>query len=463
MLTRLRQLLNWALPAAEHTASRRFLTSAAVWFCLGTLLGLATAIEFIAPDLVAGIPWLEFGRIRAIHVGLVVFGFTTSALLGAMLYIVPNLLRTRLAAERVANLACWVWNATFVAVIITLALGYTQGREYAEWIFPVKVIVTLALVLLVYVLVMTITNRQEPVLYVSVWYGVGGVVWTALLYPLGNVMWRPATGSMGGIVDAIWLWWYGHNLFGLMITPLAIAVAYYLIPRVAQRPLYSHQLSLIGFWSMLAFYTHIGTHHLIQAPVPVWLKTVSIVDSVAMIIPVATVLINLWMTMRGSLARFADHLPGKMVFLGSIWYLVVCLQGPLQSLPSVQRYVHFNNWVIGHAHIAVLGFAGFIALGALWHLLPLVSRREIFRPHLVIVQYWLVLVGLTGFFLSLTIAGLVQGQAWVDGQSVYRVIPQIIPYLSLRAVFGTMIAVGAAVGLYNVLMTLYYGKPVVES
>jgi cytochrome c oxidase cbb3-type subunit 1/cytochrome c oxidase cbb3-type subunit I/II len=353
----------------------------------------------------------------------------------------------------------WLWNATFIGVCITLPAGLTQGREYAEWIFPVKVLITASLLLLTYVLVMTVMNRQEKLMYVTVWYGVGAVVWTTLLYPLGNVMWRPETGSMGGILDAVWLWWYGHNIFGLVITPAAVGIAYYIIPRVANRPLYSHTLSLIGFWSLLALYTHIGTHHLLQAPVPQWLKTVSIIDSVAMIVPVITVLVNIWMTMRGAAANFADHLPGRMVLTGTIWYLIVCLQGPLQSLPSVQRYTHFTNWVIGHSHIAVLGFGGIIALGGMWYVLPLVSGRRIYSLRLVAVQYWMVLIGLVGFFAVLTIAGLIQGQGWVDGETVYRVLPSMVPYMASRAAFGVLIFVGAWLGLYNMIMTVRRGEP----
>jgi len=237
-------------------------------------------------------------------------------------------------------------------------------------------------------------------------------------------------------------------------------MCYYIVPRIAKKPLYSHTLSLIGFWTLLAFYTHIGTHHLIQAPVPAWLKTVSIVDSVAMIIPVATVLVNLWLTMRGSLGSFATSWPGKMILTGTIFYLITCIQGPMQSLPSVQRYTHFGNWVIGHAHIAVLGFGGFIALGTLWYILPLVSGRKVYSEALMGVQYWLALIGVTGFFLVLTVAGLIQGAAWIDGQTVYRALPQIYPYMAARAMFGVMIVSAAGVGLYNVLMTLYRGERV---
>jgi cytochrome c oxidase cbb3-type subunit 1 len=446
------------LSREEHSASRRFLVSSAVWFCVATLWGMASAIHLFAPDLFRNVAVLEFGRMRPAHTNLMLFGFTSLGLVGGGLYVAPVMLRTRLYSEPLANLAMWLWNLGLIVGTSALPLGFTQGREYAELVFPAELLLLASLVLLLYVLVMTVMRREEPLLYVSVWYICGAVLWTTLIYPLGNVMWHPGTGALTGTTDAIWLWFYGHNIFGLLLTPLALGMAYYIMPRVAKAPLYSHTLSLVGFWSLLAFYTHIGTHHLIQAPVPTWLKTVSIVDSIAMLIPVATVLVNLWLTTKDSLGNFLESVPGKFVLTGSVWYLVTCIQGPLQSLPSVQTYTHFNNWVIGHAHIAVAGFSGFIALGTLWYVLPLVSGRQIYRMSLVNVQYWLVLIGIGGFFGVLTAAGLIQGAAWANGETVYRALPLVSPYMGLRVLFGVLIVVAAFIGIYNVVMTIWRGE-----
>ncbi len=446
----------------ENSSAAAFLVSGAFWFVVGTISGLGSAIHLVAPDFFANISWLEFGRIRAVHVNTVLFGFVVIMLLGSAIYILPKVLGTKLFSEPMGNLAALFMNAAVLIGDVGLALGHSQGREYAEYIWPVDVLIVIAFVLLSINFVMTIVRRREPLLYVSAWYFVGAVLWTSFMYVLGNVMWRPGTGSEAGVVDAIFLWFYGHNVFGLLVTPLAVGIGYYMIPRIVRAPLYSQLLGIIGFWTLLAFYTHIGGHHLIQAPIPTWLKTVSVIDSYAMMLPVATVLVNWWYTSRGRFSRLLVLPAGKLMLVGSIWYAIVCVQGPLQSLASVQRVTHFNNFVIGHSHIAVLGFTGFIALAGLYYVLPYVTGRRIYSERMVNIQYWLILLGLTGMFVTLTIAGLIQGQNWLNGETVYRVLPTMKAYMALRLMEGLIIITGAVIGLFNVIMTLYKGERVEE-
>jgi len=209
-------------------------------------------------------------------------------------------------------------------------------------------------------------------------------------------------------------------------------------------------------------YSHIGTHHLLQAPAPTWLKVVAITGSVGMLVPVMTVLINLWLTMRGRLGNIHSDIGGKFVFAGSVWYLLTCLQGPLQSLPYVQQLTHFTNWVIAHAHMGVFGFAGMTALGGMYFILPRITGKPLYSTKLADLQYWLVLIGITGFFAILTIAGLIQGNGWLNGETVYRILPQIYLYMVVRASLGILVIGGAVIGFYNIFMTLRRpkgGKP----
>lgn len=425
---------------------------------VGTLAGLLIATELIAPDLTKNIGWLVFGRVRPIHINIVLFGFVTPGLLAAAFYYFPRLLRTDLFSEKLGVFTVIAWNITLVAVVITLGMGQTQGREYAELIWPIDIMVVAAFSLVFFNMVMTVKQRREPILYVSIWYALAAAILTATTYSLGNVIWRPDSGALSGIPDAIILWFYGHNVFGLLLTPLSAGVTYYVIPRVVKAPLYSHTLSLLGFWSLIVVYTHIGTHHLLQVPVPTWLKVVAIVDSIAMVIPVMAFLINIWYTAKGKLGEIHNDIGAKFVFTGTIMYFFVSIQGSMMALPEVQRVTHFNNWVVGHAHIGVLGFAGMIALGGIYYILPKMTGKPLYSRLLADFQYWMVLIGMVGFTVVLTIAGLIQGNAWLNGEVVYRVLPQIHIYFIVRAALGVLIFSSAIVGLYNIIATFIY-KP----
>ena len=451
-----------SMPQTYQTAKGFCLTSA-FWMIVGTFFGLLGATELMAPDLIKNVGWLVFGRVRPIHINIVLFGFVTPGLLAAAFYYLPRLLRTELFSEKLGVITVVAWNIALVAVVISLMKGYTQGREYAELVWPIDIAVVVVFLMVFFNFIMTVKQRTEPVLYVSIWYALAAVILTPCTYALGNIIWRPDTGALSGIPDAIILWFYGHNVFGLLLTPLSAGVTYYVIPRSVRAPLYSHTLSLIGFWSLIVVYTHIGTHHLLQVPVPTWLKVVAIVDSVAMVIPVMAFLINIWYTAKGRLGEIHADIGAKFVFTGTIMYFFVSIQGSMMSLPDVQRVTHFNNWVVAHAHIGVLGFAGMIALGGLYYVLPKITGRPLYSRLLADIQYWLVLIVSIGFTIVLTIAGLIQGNAWLNGETVYRLLPQIHVYYVTRAALGLMLVTGAVLGFYNIFRTVFFNPGEVAS
>ncbi|MBI5583152.1 MAG: cbb3-type cytochrome c oxidase subunit I [Deltaproteobacteria bacterium] len=448
------------LPLKEEAYGtvKAYYLSAAAWFVLGTAIGLIDATHLVAPDLLGNISWLVFGRTRPMHTNLVIFGFVGTALLGSAFYLVPTLLQTPLFSERLGRLSLWILNLTIAAGTITLSLGYSQGREYAEWIWPVDLAVLLTFTLIFYNFLRTAGRRREQTLYVSIWYIFAGLIYSFLIYFFGNAVWNPAAGAITGMPDAVLAWFYGHGVVGLYLTPLAVALAYYIVPLVCRSPLYSHSLSLFGFWTILVIYTHIGTHHLLQTPVPTWLKVVAITGSVGMFIPVLTVLINLFLTMRGRLGLIHAEIGGKFIAAGLVWYTLVCIQGPLQSLPVIQRVTHLNNWVIAHAHMGILGFSGTMALGGIYFILPRITGRPIYSRRWADIQYWLVLIGMAGFFMVLTAAGLIQGNGWLNGQAVYKMLPEIHVYMVLRAAIGVLIVGGAVLGLLNIYRSIYWPR-----
>jgi len=440
-----------------NSAALAFIVAGSIWFVIGTFYGLFSAIHLVAPEFFNNIPWLVFGRTRPTHVNTVIYGFVAGTLIGSGLYYTPKLLRTTLWSEPLGWVSFVLWNLAVLSGPVGFAFGYSQGREYAEYIWTADLLIVLAVLTMLVNAVMTILQRNTGELYISVWYFVGTFLWTAGSYPIGNVMWHPATGAESGLLDSIFLWFYAHNLVGLILTPLAVGAAFYVIPYITNTPLYSHMLSMIGFWTLIVFYSHIGGHHILQAPIPNSLKAVSIADSLAMVIPVFTVLANLWLTARGRGGALLRHPAGRFVLAGTIWYLLTCIQGPLQSIPALQKVTHFNNWTVGHSHIAVLGFSGFIALGVMWLVVPQLTGRRVYSGKLVFAQFWLIIFGLVGFFAVLTTAGLIQGQGWYNGEVVVRVLPEIHPYMVMRLALGLSIISGAVVGLYNLVMTLYRG------
>lgn len=443
----------------QYGTVKAFFLSSAFWFLIGTIEGLTNATHLTAPELLGNIGFIAFGRMRPMHTNTMIFGFAGTALLGAGLYMVPTLVRAPLYSEKLGKITIWLYNIAIAAGNITLGLGYSQGREYAEWIWPVDIGVLAVLALIFWNLLMTVRRRKEKTLYVSVWYVFGSLIFMFWIYFFGNAVWNPSSGAITGMADGILAWFYGHGIVGLFLTPLAVAVAYYVVPNVARSPLYSHTLSLVGFWSLLVIYTHIGTHHLLQTPAPTWLKVLAISGSIAMIIPVFTVLINLWLTARGRLGFFHSDIGGKFVMAGLVWYIITCTQGPLQALPVVQRITHLTNWVVAHAHLGVFGFAATIGLGGIYYILPRVTGRPIYSSRLADVQYWLVLFGMAGFFLDLTAGGLIQGNGWLNGETVYRVVTELYPYLVVRAGIGVLFFGSSVIGLYNIFMSVYAQAP----
>ncbi|MFC1707576.1 cbb3-type cytochrome c oxidase subunit I [Planctomycetota bacterium] len=443
------------LPNEPGSATRRFFVTSVCWLFIGISLGVLGAVEMVAPDLLPAAEQLTFGRIRPAHTNIVVFGFLLSAFFGGLLHVVPTVCRTELYSERLANAGVYLWNLILVGLLFSLIHGHTQGREYAEaaWILDVGILAAVAV--LIVLVFGTIARRKERLLYVSVWYIAGGLLWTFFVYAMGNVVWKPGSGSWLGINDQILLWFYGHNVVGLVITPPAVAMAYYVIPRATRTPIYSHTLSLVAFWALIVMYTHVGTHHLLQAPVPQWLKVISIVNSIALVIPVFAFLVNVWLPIRDRFGRVYDDVGAKMVFTGTIWYFITCVQGSFQSLPSVQRVTHFTQWVVAHAHIALLGFAGFIAMGTIYYVLPVVLKRRLHSERAADTQYWLMLLGTLGIFLSLTFAGLIQGQGWLNGEVVYRLLPELKIYFVVRGISGVLMLTGALLFVWNVLMTVF--------
>jgi cbb3-type cytochrome c oxidase subunit I len=434
-------------------AAKTWFLLGALWFVFFATFGFLVAIKFFYPDFLGEAAWLTFGRIRPAHINGVLFGFVSSGLLGAMIWIVPRLCAAPLHRPKLAMAAPFLWTGAVLAGIIMILLGNTQGREYAELPWAIDVAVMVTLVLLGYIVFGTIRRRTEKKLYVSLWYYMGTMLWFPVLYFIGNVMWRVPEGALNGTTDAIFNWYYGHNVLGLWFTTLGIPAWYYFVPRILKRPLYSHLLSLIAFFSIAFFYTGVGSHHLLQTPVPEWLKTVSVLMSVLMLVPVLAFATNIILTMRGSWARLIGNPALQFITVGFFAYVLTSMQGSLQSSRDFNAWEHFTQWTPGHAHLALLAGFGFLVIGLTYYLVPHLLGFKIYSRRLSRLSFWLALFGFIFFFLSMTILGIqAAGNWWVHINPV-QTMPALRVMYIVRAMSGGVIVIAAILYAYNVLMT----------
>ena len=442
-----------------NSASMNFMLSSAIWVVLGVSMGLILALEFVFPDLFQGIPWLVFSRLRQAHTNTVMFAWLSGGMIGLWFYIVPRLTGRRLWSEPLGNLTMLLWNVALVIGIVGILTAHTQSREYAEFIWSVDILVMVALVLTATNLYMTIGHRVEPKLYVSLWYISGTLVWMPLLYFIGNVMWNPPTGALTGINDTIFNWFYGHNVLGLWFTTGLLPVIYYVVPRETHTPLYSHFLSLIAFWGIVFFYTGVGAHHLLWAPIPYWLKTIAVAESIGMVLPVVAFMMNIYLTMRGNWNRFFSSIPLRFVITGWVAYFLVSYQGSHQSLRGINLLTHFTQYVPGHAHLALLFFAASVVMGGIFYVLQNAYQIRLYSRSMANVQYSLYVVGFFFFFAGFMLTGLVQGTAWVhQGLPVWSVLPGLRPYMALRAIGGALLLISFILFTFNVVATLVKRK-----
>lgn len=446
---------------AEGSACRNFFYTAVLWMAIGMAFGLFASILLIWPDLVTQVPVLEyftFGRVRPAHTNLVLFGWLSAAYFATIFYMIPRLGGTKLWSERLGNVAVVLHNLLMTAYAITLLMGMNAGREYAEstWILKVITVILFALVFLN--AIMTLANRKEKELYVTAWYMLGAIVTTPIIYVVGNQFLLP-TNPISGVNDAVVNWFYGHNVLGYWFTPIGVGAVYYLLPKLTGNPIWSHKLSMIGFWMLMFVYGPTGAHHLVNGPVPYWLQTVAIAFSITLIIPVWTVLTNFYGTMAGKWGAVKESVPLKFTVTAMVFYFITCFQGPMQSLRSVSTIVHFTTWVVAHAHLAVLGTFSFIMFATIYYALPRLINRDIWSVKLQEWHYWLSLIGFTLFFVSLTIGGLVQGSLWAMNQSAVFIasVDAMLPYNIVRAAGGAMILLGQLLFIYNIYKTATAG------
>lgn len=418
-----------------------FIAFACFWLLVGSVAGLVASIKLHEPDWLVNEAWLTFGRIRTVHLNAVIYGWSSNGCLAIILWLLPRLLRTPLRGAQWTMLGGTFINAGIAAGIGAIAAGWSDGMEFLEIPWQISIFIFAGFALIILPVLVTLVNRKVEHLYVSVWYMVAALLWIALLFFVAKL-----PGVHTGVQQATTNWWYGHNALGLWFTPVSVGAIYYFLPKIIGRPVRSYNLSLLGFWTLAFFYGQVGGHHLIGGPVPGWLTTLSIVQSVMMVIPVIAFTINQAGTLRGHmhLARYSPTL--RFMMFGGLMYLASSLQGSAEALRSVNAVTHFTHFTVAHAHLGMYAFVAMVLFGAIYFMLPRVLNWEWPYPWLITLHFWLVAVGIAVYFVGLTIGGWLQGTAMLDAARPFmESVAVTLPYLKWRSLGGALMTLGHVV------------------
>lgn len=439
-----------ARPLVNHGLVKWHLIAGMGWLTLAMFDGLVYSSQFIHHWRFPLAEWLSPGRIRMAHTNLVAFGFLVNSFTAMLYWCVPRLTGQRVLSNALGWLIFYVWLAVIAAMVVGLHLGHAQAVEWGEtpvWLDPVVVV---GAVLLGAQFFTPIARSREKVMYVSLWYFSAGLVWVGLTYIMGNFFPQYLVAGTGA---GPMLGLYIHDLVGLYVTPMGWGMMYFFVPVLLRKPIWSHALSLVGFWGLAFFYPLQGVHHFLWSPIPMFAQYGAVVSTIAVEIVVTTVIINFFMTWRGREEALRDSLAIRWFWVGALNYFVTCLQCAFQVTLTFQKIIHFTDWVVGHAHLVMFGVFSFWIYGMVEHLWPKLTGRQWWSPRLCRWQFWLIVVGLEVMFLDLTAAGLAHG-FMMRGLSPWEEILQTMhPFWLLRAITGLVIFAGHVCLLVNLWMT----------
>ena len=437
------------------TAAVYFGISSIVWFVIGTGLGSFNAAKLAFPDFVTGSYLFSFGHMRQVHVMAVIFGWISMAFAMAMMYITPALGNTRLWSEKLGVWNCFLWNFGLSLALTLLWAGMSSGREYSDfpWFIDLYILAFVGIPLGINVW-MTIIKRRTQGIYTTNWFFAAGVFMVWIVLFVGNL---PEYFQLTGLTEAYLTWWFAHNVLGLWITPVAAAIAYYTVPKITGNPLYSHRIGHLHFWSVVVFYSTPAAHHLMSSPLPEWLKSFASVEGVLILVPAIAFVSNLLLTMTGKWRYFVDNVETKFTITGVLLAIPLNMQGGFQQTRAINWYIHGTGWIVAHAHLALLGFSTFLEAAAVYYGLQTILRRKLYSLALANFHFWFLLIGFATYWISMTIAGLIQGAAKIYEVPYIDTVIAEHPYMIARWVGGTMVFTGNCVWLYNMWMTAREG------
>jgi cytochrome c oxidase cbb3-type subunit 1 len=445
---------------------RQFTLATILWGIVGMLVGVVLAAQLAWPVLNFDVPWLTFSRLRPLHTNAVIFAFGGSALFATSYYIVQRTCHVPLFAPAVAKFTFWGWQTVIVLAAITLPLGFTQSKEYAELIWPIDILITVVWVAYGFVFFGTLVKRKMPHIYVANWFFAAYIITIAVLHIVNNlaipVSLTESYPVFSGSVDAMTQWWYGHNAVGFFLTAAFLGMVYYFIPKQANRPVYSYRLSVVHFWALISIYMWAGPHHLHYTALPDWAQSLGMVFSLILLAPSWGGMINGMMTLSGAWHKLRDDPIIKFMIVSLSFYGMSTFEGPMMSIKTVNALSHYTDWGIGHVHSGALGWVAFIVYGSIYSMLPkLYGKKEMYSIGLINLHFWVSTIGVVLYISSMWIAGVMQGLMWRsvndDGTLTYAFIESIkatYPYYVMRLGGGILFLAGMLIMAYNVYKTI---------
>ena len=452
---------------------RAFALTAVLWGIVGMLVGVVIAAELAWPDLSLGIPWLSYGRLRPLHTNAVIFAFGGCALFATSYHVVQRTCQTRLFMPRLAMFTFIGWQLVIVAAAISLPLGFTQGKEYAELEWPIDLAVAVVWVAYAVVFFGTVGTRKIRHIYVANWFFGSFIIAVALLHIVNSaaipVSLTKSYSAYAGVQDAMVQWWYGHNAVGFFLTAGFLGMMYYYIPKQAGRPVYSYRLSIVHFWALIFTYMWAGPHHLHYTALPDWAQSVGMVFSLVLLAPSWGGMINGIMTLSGAWHKLRDDPILKFLIVSLSFYGMSTFEGPMMSIKTVNALSHYTDWTVGHVHSGALGWVGMITIGSLYHLIPrMFGKQQMHSMRAVELHFWIATIGIVLYIAAMWIAGVMQGLMWravnPDGTLVYSFVESVkatYPFYVIRLGGGLLYLGGMCIMAWNVVMTVKGVKPAV--
>ncbi|HJV62800.1 MAG TPA: cytochrome-c oxidase, cbb3-type subunit I [Albitalea sp.] len=451
---------------------RAFALAAVVWGVVGMLVGVIAAAQLAFPDLTYGIPWLSYGRLRPLHTNAVIFAFGGCALFATSYHVVQRTCQVQLFLPWLAKFTFWGWQAVIVAAAISLPLGFTQGKEYAELEWPIDVAIAVIWVAYAIVFFGTIGTRRVRHIYVANWFFGSYIIAIALLHIVNSasmpVSWMKSYSAYAGVQDAMVQWWYGHNAVGFFLTAAFLGMMYYYIPKQAERPVYSYRLSIVHFWALIFTYMWAGPHHLHYTALPDWAQSVGMIFSLVLLAPSWGGMINGMMTLSGAWHKLRDDPILKFLIVALSFYGMSTFEGPMMSIKTVNALSHYTDWTIGHVHSGALGWVGFITVGSLYYLIPrMFGQTKMYSTKAIELHFWIATLGVVLYIAAMWIAGVMQGLMWralnADGTLVYTFVEGVKatwPFYLVRLTGGLLYLSGMLVMVWNVVKTVRAGRVV---